>query len=118
MKLVRNFLAISALALVLVACTVTPKRVQSTVPSFDGTNQNSGFIGYAPDGRGIISPGLRERYSGLAGRYGGRFTPVLTPDAGIQATASNAFLIDQEHLSKLIRMSVWKRQDGLKDSAK
>ena len=63
-------LALCVLAILLaVSCTTTvaPQPAKASVASWDGTNQNSGFIGYLPDGRGLITESACRRYNGLIG---------------------------------------------------
>lgn len=94
---------------IIVGCTVTPKIVTDTTPSFDGTNQNSGFIAFDPNGYGIITPHARDRYNGLIEIYGKKFNPPLTFDAGIIKTCTNTFLIDPQHDVYARTMNRWKK---------
>lgn len=95
----------------LCGCTVTPVRVVDRAPSFDGGVRNSGFIGYDSAGNGILTPHARDRYNGLAEKYGKRFIPPTNPNDGITPTPTNTFLIDPEHLVKFGEMNLWRKQD-------
>lgn len=95
----------------LVGCgTVRPRPPVDHVASFDGTNQNSGFIGFAPDGRGIITAHARDRYNSLIGLYGSQFLPPLKPDDGLSAQADGTWLMDQQHITYFADMIRWKRE--------
>jgi hypothetical protein len=112
---VRSGLAIIA-CLLLGACagTITPKVIHERVASWDGTNQDSGFLGFAPapDRRGILSAHARDRYNGLIEIYGTKFVPPIVKDDGIVATSTNTFLIDPQHLQYFVEMNRW-RKSGL-----
>lgn len=99
----------AVLLIALTACTVTPRTVSDGGPSFDGAVRNSGFIGYDANGYGIITPNARERYNGLVLEYGNRYLPALVPDAGIQPTTTNTYLIDPEHLVDFMEMTTWRK---------
>ncbi len=96
----------------LAACTstVTPRIVSNSFASWDGTNQNSGFIGYQPRGSGEITSHARDRYNELIAIFGSRFLPPLKPDAGLTATGTNTFLIDAQHLDYFATMNRWHKQ--------
>jgi len=65
--------------------TVVPKPISSTAASWDGTNQNSGFIGFTQTGTGIITAHARDRYNALIDHYGKRFLIPLKHDQGLIA---------------------------------
>jgi hypothetical protein len=102
-------LVLSVLCVLCCACTVTPRTIKDSGASFDGNDRNSGFIAYAPDGAGIITPRARGRYNGLVANYGTRFSPPLKLDDGLRATTTNTFLIDAEHLVDFGVMTGWRR---------
>lgn len=92
------------------AGTVRPGTAHAKTASWDGNEQNSGFLGFDPlTGNGVMTPHARERYNGLIASYGGRFTPALHQDAGLWPTGTNTFLIDAEHLADFARMNRWRR---------
>ena len=90
--------------------TVTPPTVHDSVPSWDGANQNSGFLEFDARGYGVLTPRARDRYNALVDEYGGRMTLRLYRDDGITPTTTNTFLIDPEHLSDFLKMNRWKKQ--------
>lgn len=89
--------------------TVTPKIVVSKTASWDGTNQNSGFIAWAPDGQGIITPHARDRYNALVSVYGASFKPALNKDDGIKQTSTNTFVITQQALKNFGTMNEYRK---------
>ena len=105
----RKILTLLAATWLINGCTVIPKSVVDKVPSFDGNEQNSGFIGYAPDGQGILTFHKFEEYNDLIASYGYKFTPPIQTSDGITPTSTNTFLIDKEHLSDFAMMLHWKR---------
>lgn len=102
-------LGIFVLVVCLSGCTIAPKTVESTAPSYDGNAHDSGFKGWAPDGSGIISAAARDRYNDLAKIYGAQFTPAVKFDAGVRPGLEGTFLIDKEHLTIFGVMSSLKR---------
>ena len=90
------------------ANTVTPRQVKSQVASWDGTNQNSGFIGFDAAGNGIITPHARDRYNALVDVFGKQFQPPVNRDDGVTATATNTYVIDPQHLDYFMRMNRWR----------
>lgn len=110
-----------ALCLALTACTntVVPKTVIPSQPSMDQSYKpgakegeqeaNSGFIGYTKGGNGLITPHARDRYNGLVEKYGNRFLPPLTKDAGVKPSG-DVFEIDAQHLAKFITMNRWRKE--------
>lgn len=91
--------------------TVIPKTVESSIPSWDGTNQNSGFIGFEGNS-GKITLLARDRYNALIAIYGKRFVPPLTPDYGTQSHIDGNFIITAEALSKFIQMNRWHKSSS------
>ena len=90
--------------------TVAPVVAKSSQASFDAGVQDSGLIAFTADGRAIITPHARDRYEALTKIYGQKFTPALTCCVGIEATSTNTFLIDAEHLADFAAMVRWNRQ--------
>jgi len=106
-------LAIACALMMLAGCagTVTPRVVRDAVASFDGTNQNSGFIRYLPDGSGLITGHAFHRYQDLVHEFGGRFSPpIVYSTDGVTPTGTNAFIIDQQHLEYFATMNRWRKQ--------
>ena len=84
--MLKKFAIFSLSSLLLCACTtVTPNKVTDEIASYDATTpsgydvQNSGFIGFTDDGRGLITPFglLRTTPSSKRTRYGSRVSRVL-----------------------------------------
>ncbi len=90
------------------AGTVTPKVVTSTQASFDGNEQNSGVISVQPNGY-VVTAHFRDRYNALIADYGTAFTPPLSHDAGIARLTDYTWLIDREHMIKMIEMNTWRK---------
>jgi hypothetical protein len=86
--------------------TVTPRIVASLQASWDGTNQNSGFIGFT-DAGGIITPHARDRYNGLIELYGKKFIPPITFDYGISQHTNENYIITPQALSDFAQMNRW-----------
>lgn len=101
--------ALSA-ALLICGCakTIIPKPVVEQQASWDGNEQNSGFLGFTADGHGILTGHARDRYNALIDLYGKDFHPPLEHDAGIgtapPASGIPAFSIDGQHLEYFLQM--------------
>jgi hypothetical protein len=111
----RNSLPILGLLVgLLIGCsTVAPSRIVSSAPSWDGTNQHSGFVAWTTNGTAIITPHARDRYNALVTRYGTNWSPALVCDSGIFPAAGQyswAYEIDNEHLAKFATMLRWKKE--------
>ncbi len=100
------------LALGLLGCTgtVAPKIASSSQPSWDGGMQNSGILGETDSHSLVISSHARDRYNGLISTYGGKYSPALKTDDGIEATGTNTFLLEAGHAAKFIEMNRWRKQ--------
>jgi hypothetical protein len=107
-------LAVALASLLLVGCTstVTPKQVRASVASFDGNGATSGVY-KATDGTWAITESARARYNGLVATYGNRFTPTLIFDAGLDTLTNGLYQIDNEHLVKFGKMTLWKKNSVL-----
>ncbi len=114
MKFATNLASSLLLVLWLCGCTstVTPPTVTSSQASWDGNQQNSGFIGYDSVGNGILTIHAYQRYYELASSYGHHFSPKLDVyrDDDLQKTATNTYIIDAAHLEKFATMNRWKKQ--------
>lgn len=113
MKYAATFLSSVLLALV-VSCTVYPKDAQRKEPGWDATVQNGGFIGWAEDGRGIITPRAAARYTALAARYFNRFDPPIDAASALEQTSTNTFLITPQGVYDFQTMVRWSRQEPRK----
>jgi hypothetical protein len=105
---------LAALVIVsLTSCTtVTPHTVNSSAYSWDGTNQNSGVIGFVGS-QVEVTPHWRDRYNGLVAIYGKKFVPPLTFDYGITPTATNTYLVTPEAFKDFVDMNRWRKVDAV-----
>lgn len=118
MNVPKRVIATLLLAVVLVGapsgCTVIPRHVSASQPSFDGGRQDSGFVGFDKDGNGIITGTARNRYNALVKLYGAKFLVPLSEDDGIKPgpviETRQTWLIDPEHLVKFQTMARWHRE--------
>ena len=92
------------------APTIRPKVPAAAQASWDGTDQNSGFVGFDQAGAGILTSHARDRYNSLCDRYGGYFHPVVRAGDGISPTPTNTFLIDPQHLVYFATMNRWGKE--------
>jgi hypothetical protein len=112
--------------LLLCSCTtVTPNKVKDEIASYDATTpngydiQNSGFIGFTDDGRGLITPFGLLRYNTLVKAYKIRFKSHkgvdLNENAGIteytDKSNNKLYIMDQQHLVYYAILNSW-RKDG------
>ena len=108
--------AACTLSCILTGCTTIPLVAEPTGPSYHGTNLNSGFIAFLPNGRSLVDPATRNTYNALVDRYGMRFAPPIQHDgleenpAGLIETPAG-WEIDPECLGHLARMKYWHRQE-------
>lgn len=113
-------------SLLVIGCsTVTPDKVKDEIASYDASTpsgydvQNSGFIGFLDDGRGIITPFGLLRYNTLIKTYKIRFksykgVELNENDGTTEYTDSKGnklFIIDQQHLVYYAVLNSW-RKDG------
>lgn len=90
--------------------TVTPRTVLSSQASWDGTNQNSGFIGFEGSA-GIITPHARDRYNALIEIYGKKFNPPITFDYGVwpMGETGGNYIISPQALTYFTQMNRWRK---------
>ena len=112
MKYAKSLLISLCLAVAGCTTTITPIVVEAPVASWDGLNQNSGFIGWTDNGSGIITRQAKEQYNILIGTYGSRFVPPLITDFGIFETTTNTFIITPQALADFATMKRWRRAGG------
>lgn len=118
-------------SLLFTACTtVTPDKVKDEIASYDASTptgydvQNSGFIGFLDDGRGLITPFGLVRYNTLLKMYKVRFESFkgvrLEENAGITEYTNNKgdklFIIDQQHLVYYAILNSWRKEGKEPDS--
>lgn len=100
------------LALMFAGCgTVAPKPVTAEA-SWDGTNRNSGFIGWTTNGYGILTPHAHERYNALIEFYGDKFKPKLEKNYGTLEYMDGNYLFTPEAISDFAAMNRWRRMEG------
>ena len=81
--------------------TVTPDILPpAKAASFDGNEQNSGFVGFTSDGSGIITAHARDRYNVLLKKY-----DAGKPDAGLISLPTGNYLIDKQHLVTFVELN-------------
>jgi hypothetical protein len=119
--------------------TVVPGEVKASVASWDGTQQNSGLLGFDQDGNAIITYHAYNRFAFLVGDYGPYYKPpVLVHTSALPITnypvqlfGSGKVLgvltnpvapwppgpgdwpywrMDAEHLQKFVEMNRWRKQ--------
>lgn len=102
--------AVITIAALFAGCstTVTPRIVLSNEASWDGTNQNSGVIGFSGVSA-VITPHARDRYNGLIDIYGKKFIPPITFDYGISVYTNDTYLITPQGIVAFSQMNRWRR---------
>ena len=78
------------------------------MPSYDGGQLNSGFLGFT-NGCGIISTNAHRRYEDLVSVYGKLFNPPIEDGAGVIQT-NGVFWIDNQHLVYFETMNRWRKE--------
>ena len=124
--MLKKFAILLLSSVLLCACTtVTPDKVADEIASYDASTpagydiQNSGFIGFLDDGRGIITPFGLLRYNTLVKTYKVRFKTYKGVDfddnAGIEEftdkKGNKLYIINQQHLVYYAILNSW-RKDG------
>ena len=118
-------------SLLIVGCsTVTPDKIKDEIASYDASTptgydvQNSGFIGFMDDGKGILTPFGVLRYNTLIAAYKVKFKSYkgveLVENAGITEFTDKAgnklFIIDQQHLVYYAILNSWRKEGKPSDS--
>jgi hypothetical protein len=135
--MLRKFAIFSLSSLLLCSCTtVTPDKIKDEVASYDASTpnqydiQNSGFIGFMDDGRGILTAFGVLRYNTLVKAYKIKFKSYkgveINENDGIDEFTdkfnNKLFVIDQQHLVYYAILNSWRKEskeaDGLIDKAK
>lgn len=77
--------------LLLAGCTstVVPKEIKASVASWDGTQQNSGFLGFDEAGNGIITYHAYNRWIALVNDYGPYFKPPCIVHIGVSPVTND-----------------------------
>lgn len=135
--MLKKFAIFSLSSLLLCSCTtVTPDKIKDEVASYDASTptqydiQNSGFIGFMDDGRGILTAFGVLRYNTLVKAYKIKFKSYkgveINENDGIDEFTdkfnNKLFIIDQQHLVYYAILNSWRKEskeaDGLIDKAK
>ena len=135
--MLKKFAIFSLSSLLLCSCTtVTPDKIKDEVASYDATTpsqydiQNSGFIGFMDDGRGILTAFGVLRYNTLVKAYKIKFKSYkgveINENDGIDEFTdkfnNKLFVIDQQHLVYYAILNSWRKEskdaDSLIDKAK
>jgi len=104
-------LAVILLCLGLSGCTVAPDILPPAAQaSYDGNAQNSGLVGFTPDGGALITTHARDRYNALVAKYGKNYTPPLQPDVGLEPR-NGLYHIDAQHLVYFAEMNLKNRSN-------
>ena len=135
--MLKKFAIFSLSSLLLCSCTtVTPDKIKDEVASYDASTpkqydiQNSGFIGFMDDGRGILTTFGALRYNTLVKAYRIKFKSYkgveINENDGISEFTDKSnnklFIIDQQHLVYYAILNSWRKEskesDSLIDKAK
>ena len=118
-------------SLLVVGCsTVTPDKIKDEIASYDASTptgydvQNSGFIGFMDDGKGILTSFGVLRYNTLVAAYKVKFKSYkgveLIENAGIteftDKSGNKLFIIDQQHLVYYAILNSWRKEGKPSDS--
>ncbi len=90
--------------------TVTPPVPKAGAASWDGNAQNSGFLGFNPDGSGSLTEHGRDRYNALVAKYGAKLLPPVAKDEGLTANGDGSFRIDDQHLAIFAKLRRWDKE--------
>lgn len=135
-----NKIALLLVCVLLTACTSTivPNPINATVASWDGGQQNSGFLGFDAAGNGIITYHAYGRWIALVNDYGPFFKPPQDEHAGVNVVLVSEYPVqlygngkvigvltnpvpsgpgdwpymrmDAERLAKFDRMNRWRKE--------
>lgn len=115
----------------IVGCsTVTPDKIKDEIASYDASTptgydvQNSGFVGFMDDGKGILTVFGMLRYNTLVSAYKVKFKTFkgveLKENDGITEFTDKAgnklFIIDQQHLVYYAILNSWRKEGKSSDS--
>ena len=111
MKRLLALLILGALIMSQPACltsTVTPARVESRAPSYDGAEATSGILAVETSGF-VVTARFRARYNELVARYGAAWSPAIGADYGLFARDDGTWLATREAIEKALVMIAWAR---------
>lgn len=100
--------------MILVGCTtVIPPTVVSEGASFDNGLRNSGLIGFTTNSVGyvqvIVTPHARDRYNGLAEKYGNRIIPPVVANYGVTDNQTNCYMTLESFANFIDMNKMYKR---------
>ena len=110
--------------------TVTPDKIQDEVASYDASTptgydvQNSGFIGFTDDGKGLVTAFGVVRYNTLVKAYRIKFKTYkgvdLEENSGItefsDKLGNKLYIMDQQHLVYYAILNSWRKEGKAPDS--
>lgn len=129
--MLKRFAIFSLSSLLIAGCTtVTPDKIKDEVSSYDASTptgydvQNSGFIGFTDDGKGLITAFGVLRYNTLLKAYKLKFKGYkgieLNENDGITEYAdklgNKLYIIDQQHLVYYAILNSWRKEGKPTDS--
>jgi hypothetical protein len=118
-------------SLLIAGCsTVTPDKIKDEIASYDASTptgydvQNSGFIGFMDDGKGILTLFGVLRYNTLVAAYKIKFKSYkgveLQENSGVteftDKSGNKLFIIDQQHLVYYAILNSWRKEGKPSDS--
>lgn len=114
MALAAALAAILAVGLCGCASTILPPVASASATSWDGTNQNSGFLGYTTNAAGQVTGGIitahaRDRYNALMRDYGRAAWNIQRDDDGLVALTGDTWFIDAQHLAYFAEGNRWRK---------
>jgi hypothetical protein len=109
---------------------VTPDKIKDEIASYDASTptgydvQNSGFIGFMDDGKGILTLFGVLRYNTLVAAYKIKFKSYkgveLQENSGVteftDKSGNKLFIIDQQHLVYYAILNSWRKEGKPSDS--
>jgi len=103
------------LAGLLVGCsTVVPQTPVNNTASYDGDQQNSGFVGFVTNNNvvfGVVTMHSKDRYNNLIEVYGSKVIhPPIPKNYGLQDNKTNCWLT-LEALVDYMKMNVQLKKD-------
>jgi hypothetical protein len=129
--MLKKFAICLASSFLIAGCTtVTPDKIQDEVASYDASTptgydvQNSGFIGFTDDGKGLVTAFGVVRYNTLVKAYRIKFKTYkgvdLEENSGItefsDKLGNKLYIMDQQHLVYYAILNSWRKEGKAPDS--
>jgi hypothetical protein len=92
-------------------CTLVPKFITKSTPSYDGNVQNSGMIGMTTNGYEVVSADVRNTFNELVATYSTSFYPPVKRDSGFTPYTNGTFLLDKQNLTIYLEMNLFRRNN-------